>query len=461
MANANLSIGQVNVTQHLLVIMREVSNPTIEVSRQAFAPPHPTSRNIVFTGLNPTTHYVDFRESPDGVTLGTLHATFTFDVKNNIFLSERRFYLVDGERAEDPAGGSTVLTDPYLSGKTIGGVFQEGFRYLVPPEHPTLSKEYDINPDGGILLLGGNSFSPSQVWSIDIVYNANQTLGGGGGLYNGVITLTGDITLDSTHYNKRLRCESTSSARQVVSLPPIGSVPDGTTFYFMSNGGNQYQTKIKTNSGEVIKFFDTTESELTISKGEFLYLEKRDGKWEMIMSHHGLMTVGERIAAGFTNHPNTMPEDGRLLDGDDYPRIWWWIKTRLPATHYITDDTVINGGYVHPASRVGQFVVHSTQKKFRMPNTQGMWERGLKSFTALGTDTARPYDFPGGFQDQAILEHTHSVMAESTDDQGSGAMVGGSDDNFNDGTVTSGVNSAPVANEQRVKNIGVIYLRRI
>lgn len=479
MGQIRLGLGQVNITDYLIVIARKTTTPGIIEAQEAYAPPQPATRNVVVPAvgsIDPVIYYVDVRESPNGVTLGLLLAQFVYDLKNNVIIAERRYYLVDGPGANDPASGQNILSDAYLNGKTISGVFKEGFRYLVPD--PYTNKEYDLHPGGGIELLNGKDFGTGEVWMVEISYLANQTIVSGIGLYDGVITITANTVLDPTHRNKRLKCESNASSQLVVTLEDVTTVPDKTIYHFTSNGGNQFQTRILPAAGQIIGYNGEGYTEMTLAKGEFIRIENVGGTWEATMVHPGVLQVGEHISGTWKDHPNTKPEDGTLYDGDDWPRPWWWIKTKLPVTHYIIDDNVVNGGYVHPAGKEGLFVIHSTLKKFRMPNTQKLSERGLKNFTGYNTDGTRVYDYPGGVQNEMVGPANINTIAWTGSGKGKTNLTvdsigflategdgGEIDTDSQSNTNRSGARTNPWTiispdNENRVKNIGVIYLRR-
>lgn len=460
MGQIRLGIGQVNIVDYLKVIARKTTTPLVIEAQETYAPPQPTTRNVVVPAvgdIDPVIYYVDIRESADGVSLGLLLAQFVYDLKNKFLIAERRFYKVNGSGPNDPVSDQDTLTDPYFDGKTISGLFKEGFRYLMTPD--LANKEFDLVTGGGIKLRDGKQFSDQEVWMVEISYLGDQSIAGGGaGLYSGVITITADTVLNNTHRGKRLKCESNASARLVVTLEDIVTVPDGAFYHFTSNGGNQFQTKILPAVGQTITYNGEGYTEMTLSKGEYIRIEKVGAIWEATLVHPGVLQVGERFGGTWKDHPNTKPENGTLYDGDDWPRPWWWIKNKLPASHYIIDDNVINGGYTHPAGKEGLFVIHSSQKKFRMPHTQNLSERGLKNFTAYGTDGERIYDYPGGVQNEMVGPHTHSLPRDASGSSNIQSLVDTSNaDEDISGASLTGVNSGT---ENRVKNFGVIYLRR-
>lgn len=461
MPQIRLGVGQVNITGHLIAVARKTSTPLVIEAQESYAAPHPATRNVVVPAvgsIDPVIYYVDFYESANGVSFDLLLSQFVYDLKNQIIISERRFYVVGGPGANDPAPDQTIIADAYLDGKTISGVFKEGFRYLRPSTETI--PEWQVHSGGGVELLNDLILSGGEIVSIEISYLANQTqVTGGSGMYSGVELIDTDTTLSITHRNKRLRCESAASNKLVVTMEAIAAVADGTFYHFTSNGGSQNQTRILPDGSETIKYNGENYPEISIGKGEFVRIVKTGSFWEAELTHNFVLQVGERHKPTWKDHPSSKPEDGTLYDGDEWPRIWWWIKNKLPSTHYVTDDNVINGGYAHPADKVGLFVIHSSLKKFRLPNTQNLSERALKNFTSFGSDTERVYDYPGGLQNEMIGPHVHSLPADASGSADIQSLV-------NSGNADEGISASHLSGyniggtENRVKNIGVIFMRR-
>lgn len=461
MAVINLAVGQINITApYVIFLARKVEDPIPIAAWRPYPSPLPASFNVILpdTGeLDPVNYYIDVYESNDGTlaSLDLLLAQFVVNAKNNIILSETRFYKVGGGGV-NPEPDQAVLEDSYLDGKTIMFVERDGVgRPLVPP--PYTFKEYNLHTGGGIELLNGQLFSFGEVVSITISYLGQQQQGTGqGGLYNGIVTISADTTLNATHRNKRIRCAGTGGTVLVITTEDAATVPDGTFFHFTFNDGNQIQTRILVTGGVLLNKSNYTE--ISISPGEYLRIEKTGTYWEATMPDKGILQVGERLSGTWKDHPNTMPEDGRLLDGDEYPRIWWWISNKLPAALKIITDAVTGPGYVHPADKGGLFVLHSTLKKFRMPNTQNLSERGLKDFDSYGLDDQRLYDYPGGIQNEMVGPHRHALPVNAINDSGTGEIVGGA---FFGPDATKETDQNLPGIENRVKNFGVVYLRRI
>lgn len=462
MGQIRLGIGQVNITNYLIGIARKTTTPLTIEAQESFAPPHPTTRNVVIpaTGdIDPVIYYVDFYESANGISLDLLLSQFVYDLKNQIIISERRFYKVGSGNPDDPDPDQQILEDAYLDGKTISGVFKEGFRYLRPDTEPV--PEYLPHTGGGIELQGGLQFSQDETWIIEISYLADQSTGSvGGGFYNGVELIDSDTTLSVSYRNKRLRTEAAATSTLVVTLESIASVPDGTFYHFTNNGGTHNQTKILPAGSETIKYNGENYTEMWVGRGEYLRIVRVGIFWEAELVHPFTLQVGERFSGTWKDHPSCKPEEATTLyDGDEWPRIWWWLNNKLPSTHRITDDAVTGGGYTHPQGKEGLFVLHSTLKKFRMPNTQGWLERGLANFNSYGGDASRGYDYPGGTQGAQVGQVSFSL------NKGNG-YTGGAQ---NPGWFAPGdpnhahPNEVVIMNqgkENMVRNNGVIYMRR-
>lgn len=466
--NLQITLGTVNYTDYLHVTAAKVASPSSVVWEDWINVPV-TNYTFVIPGLDPDDYYITFYDSPDNVSLGTLVSQCFVNAKSPEYAYEVRFY----EIGNLPVTASLdvtekILTDTYLIGKTIESFFKEGFRFLEP--------DVDISFDdttGDMELLTGVNFETGEKFVITIKTAVGTVpASGGAGLYTGTLNVTAaTYTMLAADKNKRVRLKGTGST-QVVTLCSLTvlTVDDG--FYFDNScGGTAVQVKLVLPGTERIRFngfmlSGTDEfAEFWISKGEHLLIRKFDDDyWEVITDYKGV-DVGSRQAAGYKAMPGWLPEDGALIDGDEYPRLWWWINNVLPSTHVITDDTV-TGSYTHPAGKEGMFAMHSTLKKFRMPNTQELSERGLKNFNTYGADTGRVYDYPGGVQNAKVMKFwqgSPSVPAILKID-GTNTEIGtdnGASPNPNI-RVAVLVDTALIHDTQNiVKNSGYVYMRKI
>lgn len=253
MASAFLSIGQINITGYMLVILRYTDAPSAEVARQSIAPGDLAPvNNLTFNSLIAKPAFVDVRESPDGIALGTLLSTFQINISDKINVLERRFYHVDGIDVGDPPAGAYELEDPYFEDKVVSGLFREGFRYL---EENVEWKRVDnklqlLNPE--TLLMDGLTYNAGEVYIVDISYLQEQisNISQEGYMSFAEVTATGALTSSNRQKVNVINC---STARIVLTLENIASILEGDWLEFITNDGSQLQTVIQAYTGGVIR----------------------------------------------------------------------------------------------------------------------------------------------------------------------------------------------------------------
>ena len=460
MPDLKIVLGTVSYTDYLRVSAAKVSDPGTEVFIEYINTPV-TNYTLVIPGLDPDNYYINFRDAPTTSDLGTLISQAFVNAQSGEWEYERRFYEV-GALPSGVTIVDKVLNDPYLVNRNVTGVFKEGFRYLDPDTEFTFD-----DATGDVELVPATlDFSGGEKFVIEVKYSvATSTTTTAAGAFAATVTVTGaTYSVLSTDKYKR-HCLDCSGATQVVTLPALSSIATGDYFPFEhKRNGVQAQSKILFNGTDKVYFngFDglTELTELWIAKGESVYLRKEGSFWEIVFEYNGTR-VGERMAGTFNGHTNWVPEDGRLMDGDEHPALYWWIRNILPSTHYVSDSGVAGGGYTHPAGKEGMFVIHPTLKAFRMPNTQGYSEKALLDFETFGADPDRTYDYPGGTQAGQVGEFTEVIQVpKGYSYTGSPNTLrfgnGSSNPENKDWTITFNDGK-----ENRVKNFGVIYLRRI
>lgn len=448
MADIKLSLGQVNITDYLIVRIREVNAPTAIVDQQPFGPAPSGAINVFFPNVNPVTHYVDFYESSNGTALTSLLAIYTVDARTNQLIYERRFYVVGV--SPFAVAGQPNIVDPYLNGKTIAGFAQRAFGAMIPTVEWSFSGSTITN------LIG--PLSDGDTYYVDITYLQPVTVNSNKQFFAGIKTLTGNTAMDNTYYNNRIRINAGNSH----TLPDAGTVPDGTMFYFITQQLSIPQAKISSVSSFLQPW--GTLNEVWMGKGEKLWIEKvtisGTPYYEVVDPHPNTEKVGQRYSGTATTSLNVLPEDNSLHDAADYPRLWWWITNKTDAGTLVVDDNLDSGGWVRPANWQGLFVVSLTKQKFRMPDTRNLSEKGLANFSSFGGDATREYDYPGGYQTDQVGQITVPLQ------KGNGYTGGGVNANWfapgdpahSQGTDNITVNSGK---ENRIKNFGVIFYRYV
>lgn len=421
--DAKFSLFSINVPDYLIVRARKTSAPGAEVARSAPLGPAPTGNlNFIVPGLDPVNHFFDLYESTDGSTLNTLLGTWTWDVRNDETLEEVRYYIVGSGVNNAPNDGDTSFVDAYLNGKNVVKFEKRSIGVLLPGSSG-YTAEWAFDPSTNTISLdGGLAFSNLETYAVTILYSQPVPTSGSNNLFADVKTITDAAkTMDSTYRNNRIRCVATTT-QQVITFEPVSGIPDGTYWCFTHHaGGTQYQTKFVFPDANLI-FAGVAYSEFWIGRGEEFWVEQRGSQYEMIQSPSGALDVGRRSSESIpydaespTSLPNLYPEDNSLWNADDLPRLWYWLTHSMPnGNFYISDDNLDNSGYVRPLSggqpwKTGMFIISTTKRKFRFPDTQGFSEQGSKSFSTFGTDTQRLFDYPGGFMPQAVVDHVHNM----------------------------------------------------
>lgn len=445
MADIKLSLGQVNITDYLIVRIREVAAPSAIVDQQSFGPAPSGAINVFFANVNPVTHYVDFYESSNGTILTSLLAIYTVDARTNQLIYERRFYVI-GVTAGTTAGLPTII-DSYLNGKTIAGFAQRAFGAMIPTVEWSFSGTTITN------LIGPNA--DGDTYYVDITYLQPVTVNSNKQFFSGIKTLTTNTALDNTYYNNRIRVNGGNSH----TLPDAGTVPDGTMFYFISQQLGIPQAKVSSASSFLQPWGTLTE--VWMGKGEHLWLEKvtisGTPYYEVVNGHDNLQLVGQRFSGTSTQSLNVLPEDDNTHNAVDYPRLWWWLNNKADAGTVVVDDSL-----TRPANKHGLFIISPTNQTFRMPNTQGLSEKGLVNFSSFGGDSTRAYDYPGGYQADQVGEvkvrlnkgNGYVGSGANPDWFGPGDPAHPQDGGYDEITANAGdVNT--------VKNFGVIYYRHV
>lgn len=463
MPDLKLVLGTINYTDYLRVSAIKVSDVTATEVFIEYINTPVSNYTLVIPGLDPDNYYINFRDAPTTSDLGTLVSQAFVNAQTGEWEYERRFYRVGAL----PSGASinaagTVITDPYLENRNVTGVHKEGFRYLI------LDDEATHDDAAGTLTMADFPLSANEVLAVEIKYNVS---GAGSttsatGLFSDTISVTAaTYTVDPADKYKRFSLDC-SGAKQEITLPALSSLVTGDFVYFEHRrDGAQAQSRVKCAGSDKIYYnglaIGVVElTELWVSRGGGLYLRKEGTYWEVIGDYEG-HRVGERMSGGYKDHVLWLPEDGALLDGDEYPALYWWLRNVLPNTHQVTDDTVTSSSYVHPTGKEGLFVIHSSSKAFRMPNTQGLSERGLIDFATYGADAGRSYDYPGGVQAGQVGEFTSTVsVPKGYGYTGSPNVLRFGNGSNNPENVDWSI-TMNTGKENRVENFGVIYLRRI
>jgi len=428
MATVKLVIAQLGITNYMMVRLFYTDAPAAEVARQTIAPADLEANNpIVFTSILAKPAWVVVSESIDGTDPGVEQGRYVQDVTDKTFVIEEYFYTVGGFEVEDPADGSTELTDTYFEGKVVASLFMQGFRPLKElktgvPLNGHEWKRVDntiqiLNPETG--SMDGPVFRNGEVYVVTITYLQDIIAGDSSAQPLSFVDITESITLTSTNRRKENVIEA-ATTKITITLEPLATLVDGEYYDFVTNSGSQYQAVIQRSGSDVIRFNNSNKTRVVLGTSEYLRIAKKGTRFEIMRSHENMQKVGQKFTGMNSTYMNAMLYDATLRDGDEYPRAWDFIIS-LPAGFAINDSNIMNVGWSPTSGREACWYYYESGgvKYFRTPNTQNIFSRSLNSFSSRGTDPERPYDYPGGTMAEQVGKHRHFTLVNSGEANGS------------------------------------------
>jgi hypothetical protein len=364
-AQAKFSIGQVNFTEHLLVIAYEASNPTAEVARQSFAPAHPTTRNIVFEDLNATPHIFEFRQSDDGVDLGLLYNSFSIDVgliQDSVV--EIFDLVVDGGDTYDPVDGDDSVTHPSF----------ENLLVISKPGFGLLSNEVDYEKTTAttIHLLNDVKFSNGERYTFVIF--KKQTVAqntSGRPLFQDIVSIAADTVISAAHYGKLLEANG-AAAILTITFPDFTTIPDNTVFGFNTESGAQRYLKIVFTGADGAKLKGGVKSTFCLGKNEDAAFIKKGTRLYKMFWDGDYYRVGEVVISEI-QPANSVAELGGWLLIADYPRLYNEFVNLLDPS-LLGDISTLTGGEPVAAERT-KWCIDLANSRFWVPDSGGYFDR--------------------------------------------------------------------------------------
>lgn len=380
------------IINKLISVLYNTLAPAAELARIVDSSTHASPVNQEFDNIDPGTYIVKIYQSVDGVTLGTIQHDFWIDANTNQIISERIFFMVDGPDADDPANGTVDYINAYLNGKTISGIFQEGFRFLQD------GIEWIPRTGGGFTLQAGLVFNQYQVWSVDVAYTVSATPVASNDIYGNIIAVPGNLTIGATHYNASLYCNCAATT-QTITLPFSATIPDGKAFLIIHDGGNQINVAIKTQAGELFRFRGADKTIIHLGVGESIKFIKKGTKFYCIDDKGQWNRLGEQVAAEIVIQNSLVMDGATTYDGLVYLRAYDFIANNIPGAQKTDFAT-------WAASKQTLYAIDTTAKTFKTPNRLNMSTRFVK--TVGGSDASRPDNVPGGYQADKVGPHVHT-----------------------------------------------------
>lgn len=226
--------------------------------------------------------------------------------------------------------------------------------------------------------------------------------------FDGIQLITLNAAIDSSIYGKIISVNA-SSSNIILSLAALSTFPLGFVLPIKATCSGVKNVTVQAANNENI-FLNSSyiENVLYMHDGEAAFLMRDVATWTVIKYKGNFERVGDCLA-GYTQQHGTIVKTGNLFNRTDYPRLWKWINEKLTYGQQVIDDstwaTLVNS---QPAYQ-GCFSRGNGSTTFRVPDDRGVFDRYLD--LNRGFDTSRIWNYPGGYQADAIKSHQHFMFA--------------------------------------------------
>lgn len=397
-------------THDFRVKMSEFSAPNTAIASQDVSYPHNTSQQVVFTGLNPVTHFVRVYELSAGVEGQIIGNSVIFPTPNaldqsknieilvgNDMLAGQEFY--DGSTAYPSYSGLIAKQDYWIERRGTGALKDDEYQ-----QHPTSTFGFELT--NGLLANDGETFIIH--FYAKLVVQPTSSSSTSSNSYQDVITLTSDTDLSSTHRNKIINIASSLQDYILIKLDYLANVPDMTMFKFLNHDGLQRDVVIRTRGNVPIKFvhdpdyINQTQNEVVLGKAETIEIIKKGNEYYVTMFDGNFRDIGEPTF-GFAQRLNTYPAEGELVDRSKFYRIWKFVQQNLSATvgglvdesNWSTNKTCFSSG--------------DGSTTFRFPDLRGYFFRGLDDTGIVDIDGVNRKI--GEVQSDQNKKHGHGISS--------------------------------------------------
>jgi hypothetical protein len=288
----------------------------------------------------------------------------------------------------ESAAGSDTASIPELAGKN--------FKLRAPNGVIYKTSEYQILNGGGFKLLKTGEVlvegTRYELMLYSLVGGAPVTSNDVKPLIIGSVSVSTNITYDVVnHVNKLLQLRG-GSTQLTITLADVGDVPDNTIIVIEAMINNTVEHKIQTSTGQNIYMNNTSYGALYMRAGEVLWLYRSDDGYYVINQDFAKM-YNELVAyprASYKVGLNELNCNGQQIEKAKYRRALEVAQSLgasfIDKATYDSDPQKYKGCWVD---------VDSTY--IQLPDLTNGFLRGIKT-----GDTGRPFNNPGGFQDESL-----------------------------------------------------------
>ena len=323
------------------------------------------------------------------------------------------------------SGGSILYIVPPADqgnvSKTIPAIAGLEFK-LVRDGYPMKPVDEFLRLDAGGFQLVGTTLLEGQRFELDIFELFNGTIPPASGVSTAGFIVGNKIvntneTISVSDLNKVFQLRGASTALTVI-LPDVAMCPVNSFVIIETLINNTKQHRITTTGGQFLYINDTSETELFIGKGEYVWCYRTDDGWFVIVDKGNFSNLGIPIAA-YKAGLNQVQLSGQLLSRTEYPRLWAFVQTLGPSLvsdgTWMTSTVTVEGRTVNNPYR-GCFSTGDGTTNFRIPDYSGMSVRGLKS-----SDSTRSFNNAGGYQRHEYEAHNHLIWGQDNNANPAGA----------------------------------------
>ena len=402
----------VAIANHLVVVVEEVTNLGVEVTRQSFAPPH-TQRNTTFPDLLPVMYRFFFWESADGASLDTLLGSADIDGSiafDAIF--EIWELVVDGPNAWDPVGGTdsieipeleTVFYNPHgtaLAVDNVSGLMQV-FQRAVGPKIVSEIENFSPTLGRGFRLLNGDLFNPGDVWVINVIKKVITTPAAPSNQFpEDILELPDETTLlGADHYNKMLEC-TYDAGIQKINLD-LEAYPDKKYFVFNTHYFPGLYLELTCTSGN-IRHEGADVTKYWIPAGRSVKVMVKGGVARITFDDHAANRRGAPVF-DYAERKGYVLGVGTEYTKAQAPGLYNFVESLPPGVACSfadwEDDSLDDMGRTVYLNKT-RFAIDAGAEKIKVPDLRGAFIRGL--INPGGADVERANNVPGAGQQERV-----------------------------------------------------------
>lgn len=474
--------GTALTSNKLRYIAYEAETPTAEVARITEDPPHSFPHPVTMNVPNPVVHIVKIFSTPDD-SAGTLISEFIYDPTYTNVEVRMPLQLIAGGAGEfDPDADSNEIIVPDL-------VEWEGLWYPERRANGGTMADYEYNilaGKDGFELIGDDKFGDGElIWihfspKITISQPTFNYLN----LFTGYNTITGSVTVDSTHYRKLNEIVAAGTTAPVITLQKLDEIPNQTLLVYTTFMGNQRQVQFVTQLGQPIKTNNGNRTSICLGVNAYIWFLKVADGYRIVSCSEDVWRVGAQVDSDVLL-PNTLWLDGGGMLISEYPRPYEYANA-LPGGQLLTKADRDAGGI----AKAGFWAIDEATGMLFRPDYRGLYTRAIPG--NRGNDSGRDVNSTAGsYEAGAMPNHYHFTTRDEGFDTGDfpdgigravtalrslikrwsktsgggkeSTWFAGSDTNFPTAQPTIGPTSYPqvlgsavaTANEMRVNNVGV------